>query len=255
MSTRILFPEFRDEFSTTSYPFVDGATRLSNTGIQLPADAFLDASLYPVGIVSKLYLAKIEAQARLIALTIRDARGQDRAYGYFDPLNQPETISLVDPRGRPAGVLVSTVSGLASFGAWPLGEHTFAAAATEFVASCVIPTPEIGVRGLLLADDTVLAGDAWLVGDDGVVLRPDGERTIRVDIVGDPLFRRRLCAPLELFKTPRLLKTINNCPPDAFGGYNITVGDHANPQTVLRLRPDDAGTGLVIELVGKTIRE
>ena len=84
-----------------------------------------------------------------------------------------------------------------------------------------MPTPEIGVRGLVLEDGTVVSGEVWLVGENGIILTSETHDTkqtcaadavtqnvIRVDAVGDPLFLRKLCDPDELFTTPKFVKTI-----------------------------------------------
>ena len=86
-----------------------------------------------------------------------------------------------------------------------------------------------------------------------MVVRQEGDDVIRVDIVGDPLFRRQLCFPIDLFKPPGFVKTINGCRPDAAGNFNLTVGGHINDETIMRVRKTDSG--LTIEAVGSTIQQ
>lgn len=247
--TRLLFPEFRDELEPTKYPFADDASLAAAGGVVVVgSDTFLDASLYPVGGGPRQYLSRVVAATREVTLYTADPTRADLSSVTFDPLDPPDDLYLEDAYGRPAGVLVSEANRLASFQAWPRGETRFLPGATEFCASCVVPVPDVGVRGVLLDDGTLLTGDVWLVGEDGVVLRTEGGE-IRVDVVGDPLFRRRLCQPTNLFTTPRFVKTVNGVPPDARGEFQLTVGRRLAADTVLRIFPDGAG-GLTISAAG-----
>lgn len=251
--SRVLFPEFRDEQGPTKYPFADSATLRTTTGLTIEPDLFLDAAVYPIGGRERQYLAAVAVGPRSVTLTVGDATTPVLARSTFDPLAPPDLLELSDPYGRPAGVLVSDATRLAVFQTWPLQEHRFAATATEFAASCVTPMPAVGVRGFTTPDGTLFTGEVWLVGEDGVVVRRDGDETVRIDVVGDPLFRRRLCQPVQLFTTPRFIQTINGMKPDAAGDFKITVGRALAGDTVLRVYADDKG-GITIETVGQTLQ-
>lgn len=253
MPDRVIFPEFREEFGGTRYPFADTATLLTRqTSLDIGIGTFVDASLYPIGGASRLYLASITVNAREVTLALSDDDRASLATATFDPLDPPALLTFTDGHGRPAGIIVANPDEARRFSAWPVGTHTFNLGATEFVASCVIPTPEPGVRGILTSLNELLAGDVWLVGDNGVVVR-ENEGRIRIDIVGDPLFVRKLCGRVDLFDAPNLVRTINGCPPDAYGNWNLTVGDHMNEQTIVRIYPSD--DGLVIAAVGQSVRQ
>ena len=119
----------------------------------------------------------------------------------------------------------------------------------------------------MLQCHTMAEGLDWLP-EDGVVLTEEtvalppvcgvtgSARVIRVDIVGDPLFRRRLCNPHSLFKTPRFIQKVRVvakntqfiCGPDANGELKMTVINDLAPDTVLRVRAVDGG--MIIEAVG-----
>ena len=249
MAERILFPEFRDELAPTKYPFRDGASLTSNTAQTIDPDTFLDASLYPIGSVDGMFIAQIEVAIRNVTITLGDRISLNLATAEFAQTTPPTLLRFTDDVGRPAGVLVSAPLRLARFGAWSTAIHTFARPDTQFVASVSVPTPEIGVRGILTENDELFTGDIWLVGDNGVVLRDDAG-DIRVDIVGDPLFVRQVCEELGRFNPPRFIKTINGCLPDDQGNFNLTVGDHEATRTVVRIYPTD--NGLTIEAVGQT---
>lgn len=250
---RVLFPEWRAENEPTKYPFADRATLRTAGGLAVGPDTFLDAALYPVGGGAGQYLSRVVVAPRRVAVVVGDPRAPALASSEFDPLAPPDLLELTDPLGRPAGVLVSEAARLAAFQAWPAGTHAFAPAATEFCASCVTPVPAAGVRGFATPDGELFTGDVWLVGEDGVVLSADAGGAVRLDVVGDPLFRRRLCQPVELFSTPRFVRTVNGMRPDAAGDFKITVDPALAADTVLRVYR--AGDGLTVEAVGQPLGE
>jgi hypothetical protein len=248
---RITTPEFRDQFAAPYYPFVDTARLTSTTGLKIDPAVFLDASLYPPGWERFLYLAAIRIDGTRVSIELQDGLNRSLATTVFDSLQPPEILTFRDGSARIAGVLVADVNLLSLFGTWPPGTHTFQPQQTTFVVSVAIPTPDIGVRGIEIGGD-ILAGDVWLVGDH-VVLRTDGPDTIRMDLVGDPLFRRRLCDPIEQFDTPRFIRTVNGCPPDQNGNYNLNTGNHETDKPALRVYPTDRG--LTVEGVGQRLTD
>lgn len=271
--TRRLHPEWRDVNEPTPYPFVDNATLRNAAGKFIPEGTFLDASLYPIGAGPRLRLSRVTVSHAEVVVYLGDEVNELVAYGRFPLLNPPAELSLTDLWGRPAGVLVSTGTRLSIFQAWGIGTHNFTVDATEFVSDVCIPVPPVGLRGFVLADGSVFTGDIWLVGEDGIVLSTSKQSTvdaggdcdiqeadetiIRVDVVGDPLFRRRLCS--GLFTTPRFLRTITAvrgdkqfvCGPDEFGDFKITVGTQDAADTILRVRT--TSEGLIFEAVGERL--
>jgi len=255
MPERLLYPEFRDQLEHTKYPFSDGVSLVSpTTGQAIDRDTFLDASLYPIGAGARVHISSVAVTSKDIVITIGDTVTADLASAEFDALDPPDLIRFTDTYGRPAGVIVSESLRLARFSGWSSVTHTFGVLDTEFAASCVIPKPAPGVRGVVNDDEDFTAGDIWLVGDNGVVIRDDGDGNIRVDLVGDPLFVRKLCVPLGEFNPPSIIKTINGCAPDEYGYFNLTVGDTQAPDTIMRINPTEDGTALVVSAVGQLVR-
>ena len=214
-SARILFPQFRDEQADSKYPFADHVTLLAiNTGIRLPTDLFLDASFFGIGTNVGLYLSAVIVTTQTVTVTIGDS-GADRKFtATYASASPPDSgvLNFVDTYGRPAGLLVAAptvrdaagtikeVTPLVDLAAWPAGEHRFNAATAEFVASVSVPAQEPGVRAITASSSPEIStGDVWLIGNAGVVLRVEGANTIRVDVVGVPLFKRFVCAPLTSF--------------------------------------------------------
>jgi hypothetical protein len=216
---------------------------------------FIDASLFPIGGTERLYISLITVANRLVTIWIGDPTNVNLASVSFDPLAPPSMLALADTYGRPAGLFVVDPLQLAASQGWSTGSHVFDVGATEFIASCVIPTPEPGVRGLIAKQGILLTGDAWLVGENGVVVSQDQSdpQVIRVDVVGDPLFVRRQCTPASMFTTPQFIKTINGVPPGPDGDFQFAIATVSAADTVLRIVPQPPDT-LFITLVGMPVQ-
>ena len=251
---RTIHPEFRDRQDDSMYPFGDHASLSSdNKAVQLFSDTFIDAALYPVGSIEGVGITKIVIGAgRIATIYIGDEDTDELATGEVDFVAPGASVALQDAYGRPAGVLVSDATRLSIIQSWTAGTYQFSG--PVFAASVVTPMPAIGVRGFLTVDTAtpeLFYGDTWIVGENGAVVRREGS-TIRVDFVGDPLFRRKLCAGEDnLFNTPNFLQTINGHRPDSVGNFNLTVGEHAALDTVLRISPIEAG--LKITAIGQPL--
>lgn len=248
MSERVQNFEFRDDFRESHYPFSDSANRISNEYRRLiAAGTFVDAIFYPIDATSNVYLSQIDVSAQVATFSIADRRRRALATATVDLFDPQEIIYFYDTNSRPAGILVAAPLTLAQFGAWEIGTHTFNSVQTEFVASCLKVPVNNGVRGFATADTTLFAGDVYLMGEAGVTLTAQGE-VITVHAVGDPLFRRRECLPTETFIPPNFFLTVNGCPPDQFGNFNITVGDNLAADTIVRIVQTDGG--LEIRAIG-----
>ncbi|HVE24007.1 MAG TPA: hypothetical protein VNC22_01315 [Sporichthya sp.] len=253
---RIQFPEWRRENEATRYPFSSRATLVNDEGRVVVEGAFLDAALYPAGGVGGFFLAAVTLTSEEVTFTVGDDNTRELASGTVSVVDPPDLVPLEDAAGRPAGVLVSESARLGTFQSWGVGTHEFDRAQSEFCPTVCFPAPALGLRGVRLESGEVFAGDVWLVGADGVVLRADPvtlpaadglpERpatAIRVDVVGDPLFRRRLCENADLFATPRFVRTVRfvgpnqtfDCAPDAFGDVKIFGNNALAADTVLRV--------------------
>jgi hypothetical protein len=244
-----LFPEWRDQTAGAKYPMTDTSTLRSVTGLALPPAWLLDASIQPVGGVGRLYLSKLTVSSGELKIEIGDDRSQSIATGFFSPLDPKDGLALYDIYGRNAGILVISVEESLALLAGPAGEHRFQSSASSFVPSVCCPVPVQEALAVLLEDGTAISGELLLVGEDGVVLRlEDGK--IRVDVVGDPLFKRRLCGSEVSFQSPKFIKTINNVPISSNGSFHLSVGDRAASGSVLRIYP--SGGKLIVEAVGQS---
>jgi hypothetical protein len=251
-TTELIFPEWRDENSHRNYPFADEATLTSDKGNVLPNNMFLDGRLYPIGADPELYLSSIDIYGNIVTVAIGDSKQLVVAQATFDYLTPPELLEFTDQYGRPAGVLVSTPEQLRLLPALFTGTVAFSFEQTAFAASAIIPQPQPGVRGILLDDGAFFSEDVYLIGVKGIVLTQTDPRTIRVDIMGDPYAKQKVCK-IEGIAVPPFcgLKTINYIHPDPkTGDFKLSPG--ANPpyahDNVLRVHMEDGV--LVVENMG-----
>ena len=254
--SRIIFPEFRDEQADSKYPFADtAALKTAGDGFELPRDGVIDAAIYAIGAGARAYLSRVVVGGNTVTLAVGDENNFNTAQVTYSPLTAPKNgqLYLRDTYGRPAGMLILTELCLALLGGWPTKEHVFDIAASEFVSSVVVPAQENCVRAIQSEDElNFLTGDVWLIGGNGVVLRQEDEEVIRIDINGEPLFKRLLCeGGDEPYAPGPFLQTINGCGPDEYGNFNITAMGQNTPDTVLRIYPDK--NQLKIGLVGKKV--
>jgi hypothetical protein len=269
MALQINFPEWRDANSSTTFPFAMNAS-LTNGSQAMTNGLFQDASIFVIGGQANLYLSQIDVAHDQVTIWIGDDANKQLASGSFPVPVLSGNIQLLDAYGRPAGLLISTPASLTILSTWGIGSFLFDSTQTPFAATVCAPMPEVGVRGIQLEDGSILTGEVWLLGADGVVLSlekvtappaacggpPRPYMVIRVDVVGDPLFIRQQCSSNSLFQTPQFLKTITFqdsnqsvvVGPDDLGDVKITVNNDLATDTVLRISPTPDGTQ--IEAVG-----
>jgi len=268
----VLFKEWRDEQAPNNYPFADNAT-LSNGQVVLPPEFLTDAVLYPVGGQARMYLSKLEIGSEVMTIFVGDPSNPELAFGEVNLLDIKNEVLLEDRHGRPAGMFLTNPLRISITRTFGLGIHEFQLDQTEFVVDVCVPTPEIGVRAIELDDGNLFFGEVWIYGGDGVVLRhrentgsqfpvnvnADLEQVIQVNVVGDPLFRRRLCAATELFDAPQFIKKVIfiydgrefETDPGDFGDIRISVNNTAVEDTILRVRT--SAEGVLFEVVGESL--
>jgi hypothetical protein len=247
--------EWRDEVKTTKYPFTDTSSLITLDNLLFDKEAVYDASFYVINWNSRLYMTKIEIITdpnKIARIHIGDVSTISAAYADIDPFNVPSIITFTDALGRQAGMMVVDPVALSFLQSWTLGTHLFRTEA-EFVPSVVTPMPTGYVTSIKDSTNDVLKGDIWLIGESGVVIRTEGAN-VRVDIVGDPLYKRLAYSDPTQFPTPRFVKTINGYSPDENGEFKIVVGDYLANDTILRIYPDPSLPGLRVELVGQTLQ-
>jgi hypothetical protein len=250
--SEILYPEWRNNNQHVNYPFADTASLTNSDGRRINRDLFDDARLYPIGGEAGVFLSRIRVTGLEVTIFIGTVAVPELAFGTYQIASPPDELALVDSVGRPAGILVADSLRFGNVaGAYGIGDTDFEQEQTEFDSSVVIPLPQQGLQGILLDDGTLLTGDIYLVGTDGIVLRIDpDDGSIIIDTIGDPYALAKACdqagAPLPGFCG---LKTINNIKPDAKGDFKITEGANVAVDSIVRI--SSLGQGVVdISVVG-----
>ena len=245
--------EWRDEQKSTKYPFCDRCSLTTADNLVIDKEAVYDASFYIVNWNSRLFITGIEISSGTVTeatIYVGSSSSPRAASAVIDVSNIEPLLVFNDTLGRPAGIMVVDPIAMAFIQTWPIGEHMFRENA-ELIPSAITPMPSSVVSSLRDTNDLIVTEDVWLIGEDGVVLRMEGE-SIRVDVVGDPLFKRRISP--DSFVTPSFIKSINGIQPDDKGDFKIAVGNYLANDTILRIYTDLSLHGLRVELVGQDLQ-
>jgi hypothetical protein len=285
MATETRYPEWYQQHGQTFYPFEDSATFSSAEGKSLPYQLFLDARFTILGSQPGIYLSSVEVTPNDVIFSLSDGRNDLIATSSVPSNSSADKLVFTDTRGRQVGLFVVSAGTAAAFKSWGTGLYQFESIATGLAASTYMVLPEAVVSGFALDSGEFVSGDAVLVGGDGVVLQVEdlelddlcGDlintqfKVITVHIVGDPLFKRRLCEGPELFATPNYLKQICFsvpgiqddpeyadtapqlicCGPGEFGHIKIMSGQTDHDFDILRIRSTQ--DGILFETIGETL--
>ena len=246
--------QFRSQMGNTPYPFDDQATLTTADGLTLSQAAIADALIAPVGTWSQVALTQIVTSLGTATLWVGDELHAQVASVTIDPRGAPTQAGLFDTSGRPAGFFRFNPAAAGELQTWPDGTHKFPAGTANFIVSVVVPTPEVGIRGIRVGT-TVFTDDVYLAGIFGVVLNVDKRlasydiNAIAVNAIGDPLFVRRDCLASGSFTAPSPLLTINNVGPGIHGEYLLLPAGFLKGGTALRIDPQGTDT-LVVSVAG-----
>lgn len=232
---RVIFPEYRDQYETTNYPFMDTATLTdASRTLVLPQNLFLDAGFcFPEPLP---YLSQLEVQTARAIFTI--TAGRDTASCTVDMNALPDVLYFTTASGRQMGCLVSEKVRLSWLSSLDAGTYTFYPEATSFAVRCNLPSKVLGVSSIC-SDEAALTGDVWLVGGHGVFLRHMGGNHIRIDIMGEVLHRRDRCS--AALPAQNCLRSINGVYSDAYGRLVIGLQAGTEHQTKLRINTTTDG--------------
>lgn len=256
MSEDILFYEWRDENEQRNYPFADSAL-MRNATQAVPKTVFVDARLYPIGVAVPLYLSRVTVTPTQVEFAISATGQGELATAEMDIDSPPADgiLAFSDSFGRPAGMmLASEGAALSLFSGWGTGTERFTADQLPLAANTIIPVPVNHVQSIQ-ADDRAFAGDVWLCGEDGVVLRVEDD-AVRVDIIGDPYATAQECRdqvvegadcdpPAGQYNP---VKTIRSVAPNLLGDWILAAGSLLFDDNPFKVTPQ--GSSLKIEIIG-----
>lgn len=267
---RIAHQTYYEEAIGAAYPFDASATR-SNGRVDIDDDIFADGRLYPPNGRCDLFIESIVVASKII-IYLANGRGAVGS-GSFDRNAPPNRVSFTVAGGIHLGVLVAHPEGLSKIAGWPNGTYAFLASQTRFAATVVTPQPQVCVRTVRLESGAIFHGDVTLVGEKGVQLTLEGRdassssggdfngwidwESIRVDVVGDPLFVRRGCDDEgieterdRIFK--RLVYEGTPIAPGENGGVHITAGPGSGGASEPALRVVPIQNGIKVFFIGRS---
>lgn len=253
--------------ATTKWPFSESALLVNAAGLSLSKAMFLDAAIYPVGMLKGAYIPKITVLDALVTITVGE-EATELCSTTFDRFATVARLPLADAYGRPAGLLLADPQALAGFQTWSDGEYRFLRTQTEFAGGVCIPRPEKGLAGIVLDSGELFTGDIHLVAADGVIfekfvtMRAAGDclpllpvEAVTVHIVGDPLHVRHGCEaqvesglfsagnPLQKLVITQAGRTLELIP-DAAGGVTISGGSELTARPAFRVKTSAQGIDL-----------
>lgn len=182
------FIEWPDERRRDRYPFADVASLVSTGGdLTLRNEWFRDARLWPEVADGRVYLSRIEISGDILTMEVRDRTrvlcratvGETRAV-FFDGSYQVGFIQL--ELGARAAIKAAAGDGV----------YRFSQTGGELVPTVVTPRVISGLEAVSVGGDALDTTTIRVVGGEGVRLVPSGSE-LRVDIIGDDLYRRDAC--------------------------------------------------------------
>ena len=241
--------EYRNQNSQRQYPFSDDALLTDNTGQRLPVDFLVDAFLYPIDIVGRPYLSKIDLGEGTIHFADSET-SRELGVAEFN-VHDTEAYVYESDYGRQIGILAFGEGLPHIFQGATI--RIFLAEQTPFAPTAYIPLNQSGVRGFILPSGDVVSGDVIFEGRNGVQVTSEntmeGIPLLRIDVIGVPDIPledcREVCIPIREICIERKSGSavdISQYGDDAvalFGsGFDLT--DICESQRVRRL-PDSEG--------------
>jgi len=240
---RLIHPQYREDNGESKYPFSDTTSLAAGDGVVLDRGLIIDAVLHLPGATTPTSLVSVRTSATELTFTVR--AGLVTASATVTLPDPDPYITLTTPAGQPAGLLLADADLLATLQGWSSGLHEFSA---EFALSTCVLGAELGVTGLKAPSGSPLTNDVWLVGEDGVILSAEDGK-IRVDVVGEPLVRRRLCDTATTLQSVRYLRTINGEAADTYQNMSLIIGRADTLTPALRVAYENGE--IVLSIAGR----
>ena len=232
---KIYGPTWQDSLQGLQYPFaVPGPVR-AETGTVLDPGVLTDLALFVRATTEKAYL-----------FTITVLQGASATLTFTDPVGTTVGTAVVTPAdsGRAAIALNGVNVGFLTFEDpamrgvlnWTSATYTFR---TELVPHVLVFSDPLWRRGVVLPDGTVLTGEIWLVGAQGIQFE-ETATGFAVHAYGDPYVGRT---------GPRRTYTqIGNVLPDADGNISLVP---SGTQARFRINVIPVGDGQIrVEVTG-----
>jgi hypothetical protein len=170
--------EWRDTNEEIRFPFADDSTLTTTDGEILGVEVFVDAFFHPIDLQGPLYLSLLDTVTRVAAVS--DDTGQIATASITDDLELVFRDSAARFVGR--AVLNGPLDDFIA-GTW-----VFPNTATTLAPAVVFPQNQLGVRGFVTPDGTILTGEVEFEGVGGVQITSEidvaGQQLLRFDAIG-----------------------------------------------------------------------
>jgi len=203
--------QWRNKNSYRAFPVADDASWTTVDGLVIPSDIFLDAMITPLDTEDRVWISSVDFNAGKVVVStdLEDIAEAQIAQG--------QILEFFDSYGRQIGIIVPADKFFTL-----AGSLVFDNRALPLASDAVSPQLQKGLRGFILPDGTVVAGDVVFEGVNGIKVIAEvdenGVETLRFDALyeGDP---DPTCIEL-----PPPVKCVQVSQTGSGGIFAITVG-------------------------------
>jgi hypothetical protein len=186
------------ETKRSPFPFVDVATLKDASGLlTLSASWILDARLWPAMTApAKVYLQSIERSKGLLRFTVASTEEVLCTAEVSDFTKR--RLAFFSAQGVQSGFMSFATGALQHIYDHPSATYLFPVEATEFTPAVLTPALIAGLGSVKDSGGKAIQGTIRVVGGEGVALHVIPGNQIRLDIIGDPYYRRDTCDNADL---------------------------------------------------------
>jgi hypothetical protein len=197
----ILLGEYRNQNSRRKYPFADDMSLLDKEKVALPIDFIVDAYMYPINLMQlhnrdllwqsgdifglRIYMSKIDLGAGNIYFNGVES---GELYGVAEFTQGDLTANIYEAAGyhRQIGILVFG-DGMSQI-YQGLTVREFLPWNTQLCPAVFAELKQVGLRGFVLEDGTLITGGVIFEGQDGITIKSyidgDGKQVLKFDVPG-----------------------------------------------------------------------
>ena len=232
---KLFGPTYQDSLRGLQYPFAVAGPVRAEDGTVLDPDVITDAAIFVRAEVTEVLLYTITvAQGARATLTFADSAGTTVGVATVTPTDAGRVDIALN--GLNTGFLAFDATAMRGVLNWTSGTYDFR---VGLVPHVLVFSDPAWRRGVVLPDGTVLTGEIWLGGADGIQLAATADG-FAVHAYGDPYAGRT--GPRRTFLA------LNGVPPDSNGNINL-VPQGTNPKFRLNFVP--LGSGRIrVEVIG-----
>lgn len=175
------------------YPFVDTASLTDASGLlKLQKGWIIEARIWAsMETAARTYLRSIARTKDLLTFTISTTE-EDLCTAEVTDFTKTR-LAFFDAGGSQVGYMTFAPGALSLIHDRASQVYQFSVDAAEFTAGSVISVRSSGLNSIRDAQAAAISEELILVGGEGIALHVIDGSTIRVDVIGDPYFRRDIC--------------------------------------------------------------